>query len=329
VARTLARAAPWTALGALSLALCFGWAWSRLEVDTDPLGILPADHPFRLATDAIGERLGGTETFELLLEPPGPPLAQFRLLELETRLLGLEGVAGPAGVPRRSEDGSALVSMLLEPAGTTARETLFASAEELARQLGWGSAHATGLAVRIARDSGALARGEAWGMLTSLLTLLPCVVILRSARLTLVGLLANALPCLLLHGGLALAGRPLSVASAMIGSVILGLVVDDAIFLLHGYRIHGGARSARSTVARTLADRAQAMTVTTLVLALGFLSSLAGRLATTREFGVLASGSIVAAWAANLFLVPSFLLLGRRLRAGATVRRRRASREAV
>ncbi|NOT30418.1 MAG: hypothetical protein HOP15_08215 [Planctomycetes bacterium] len=329
MARALARAAPWTALGALVFALFFGWAWSRLEVDTDPLGILPSKHPFRLATDEIGARLGGTETFELLLEPPAPPLTQLRLLELQAKLLGLAGIAGPAGVPRRAEDGSALISMLLAPSGTTAREGLFASAEVLARELGWSDAHATGLAVRIARDSGALARGEAWGMLASLLTLLPCAVILRSVRLTLVGLLANALPCFLLHGGLALAGRPLSVASAMIGSVILGLVVDDAIFFLHGYRAQNGARSARLTVARTIGDRAQAMTVTTLVLALGFLTSLAGKLATTREFGVLASGSIVAAWVANLFLVPSFLLLGRRMRVGAAVRGRRVSRASV
>ena len=54
--------------------------------------------------------------------------------------------------------------------------------------------------------------------------------------------------------------------------------------------------------------RAQAMTVTTMVLAFGFLTGLAGRLATTREFGVLAASAILAAWGANVFLVPSFLL---------------------
>jgi uncharacterized protein len=311
IARGLARAAPVTALGALALALVFGWAWTRIRVDTDPLGILPANHAFRLATDEIAERLGGSETFELLLEAPAPPLATLKLLELQAKLLGLEGVAGPAGPPRHAEDGTAMLSTLLVPAGTTAREQLFAATEELAHELGWSHAHATGLAVRIARDSGALARGEAWGMLASLLTLAPCVLILRSVRLTLVGLLANALPCLLLHGGLVLAGRPLSVASAMIGSVILGLVVDDAIFFLHGYREQRPGRSMRVAVARTLRTRAQAMTVTTLVLAVGFLAGLVGVLTTTREFSVLAAGSIVAAWAANLFLIPSFLLCAR------------------
>jgi len=323
IARALARAAPLTALGALALALLFGWAWTRIQVDTDPLGILPASHPFRLATDEIGARLGGTETFELLLEPPGPPLAAVALLRLQTRLLALPGVAGPAGAPRHAADGTALLSTLLVPSGTTAREQLFGAAEDLARELGWAGVHATGLAVRIARDSGSLARGEAWGMLASLLTLAPCVLILRSVRLTLVGLAANALPCLLLHGGLALAGRPLSVASAMIGSVILGLVVDDAIFFLHGYREQRGRSAMRLAVARTLRTRAQAMTVTTLVLALGFLTGLAGVLTTTREFSVLAAGSIVAAWAANVFLIPSFLLFARWLRAE---RARRASR---
>ncbi|MSR62104.1 MAG: hypothetical protein EXS08_06645 [Planctomycetes bacterium] len=326
IARALARAAPLTALAALVVALVFGWAWTRIRVDTDPLGILPASHPFRLATDEIGARLGGTETFELLLEAPTPPLVGFKLLELQTKLLGLDGIVGPAGPPRHAADGTALLASLLRPSGTTAREELFSAAEGLAHQLGWAEVHATGLAVRIARDSGALARGEAWGMLASLLTLVPCVLILRSVRLTLVGLLANALPCLLLHGGLALAGRPLSVASAMIGSVILGLVVDDAIFFLHGYGEQRGRSSMRLAVARTLRTRAQAMTVTTLVLALGFLTGLAGVLTTTREFSVLAAGSILAAWAANVFLIPSFLLFARWLRA---TRKRRVSQGAL
>ena len=312
--RVLARAAPLTALGTLLLALFFGWAWTRLEVDTDPLGILPEDHPFRVATDEIGARLGGTEVFELLLDGPAPPAAPIKLLELEARLCALDGVVGPAGVPRRANDGSALCSALLAPAGTTARERLFATAEDLAHQIGWSGAHATGLPVRTARDSGALARGERQGLLASLLTLLPCVFVLRSARLTAIGMAANALPCFLLHGGLALAGRPLSVASAMIGSVVLGLVVDDALYFLHGYRAHRATSSAPVAVARTIRARGQAMTITTLVLTAGFLASLAGHLATTREFGVLAAGAVASAWVANLLLVPSFLLCAARAR---------------
>jgi hypothetical protein len=167
--------------------------------------------------------------------------------------------------------------------------------------------------VRVARDSGAIARGEVYGLLGTFLALGPCVWLgLRSLRMTLLGLGANALPCLLMHGGLALAGRPLSVASAMIGSVILGLVVDNAIYFLHGFREAKRSAQPRLAVARTLQRSGRAVTVTCLVLALSFLTGLAGELATTREFGLLASGSILAAWAANVLFLPAFLLVRRR-----------------
>jgi len=316
LARALAlRSRVTTATLALA-ALFLGWAWTRLEVDTDPLRILPARHPFRGATEAIGQRLGGTETFDLLLEPPeaGEPRPGLKnLLALQARLLRIPGVCAPVGLPRTASDGTQLLSALLSPAGTTAREATFGAAEQLAHELGWPRAHATGPAVRVARDSGAIARGEIYGLLAAFLALGPGMWVgLRSLRLTLLGLAANTLPCLLLHGGLALAGRPLSVASAMIGSVILGLVVDNAIYFLHGYRQEQRRVSERLAVARTLRHTGRSISVTSLVLALGFLAGLVGELTTTREFGLLACLTILAAWAANLFVLPSLLLLGRR-----------------
>lgn len=315
LAKGLARAAPAVGVLALIAALFLGWAWTRLTVDTDPLRILPAHHPFRVATERIGARLGGTETFDLLLDPPGPAGGLLGLLGLQQGVLALDGVAGPGGPPRLAEDGTGLITALLEPAGSTARERTFLEAEELARTRGWSAAHATGSAVRVARDSGAIARGEIYGLAATFLALGPCIWIgLRSHRLTLAGLAANAMPCLLMHGGLALAGRPLSVASAMIGSVILGLVVDDAIYFLHGYRAERGRAQPRLAIARTLQVSGRAMTVTSLVLALGFLAGLCGELATTREFGLLASTTILAALGANLFLLPALLLVRYRAR---------------
>lgn len=318
LARGLARFAPLLVLLTLGGALFLAQAWTRLTVDTDPLRILPAHHPFRVATERIGARLGGTETFDLLLEPPGPSGGLLGLLALQQDVLALEGVAGPGGPPRLDAGGTGLVTALLEPAGSTAREATFAAAEELARERGWSRAQATGSAVRVARDSGAIARGEIYGLLATFLALGPCIWLgLRSLRLTLLGLAANALPCLALHGGLALAGKPLSVASAMIGSVILGLVVDDAIYFLHGFREARHTEHPRLAVARTLQHSGRAISVTTLVLALAFLAGLTGELTTTREFGLLASGSILAAWAANLLLLPAFLLMQRPARRSA------------
>lgn len=293
----------------VGVALFLGWQWTRLTVDTDPLRILPARHAFRQATDRIGARLGGTETFDLLLEPPGPDGGFVSLLGLQQAVLALDGVAGPGGPPRRNANGTGLITALLEPAGSAAREQTFAAAEGLARERGWERAHASGTAVRVARDSGAIVRGEIYGLLATFLALGPCIAFgLRSLRLTRLCLAANTLPCLLLHGGLATVGRPLSVASAMISSVVLGLVVDNAIYLLHGYRAARTRARPRLAVARTLQGSGRALTVTSLILALGFLAGLSGELSTTREFGVLASSSVLAAWIANVLVLPTLLL---------------------
>lgn len=312
LARRLARHSGLLAGLALVTGIVLGWAWTRLEVDTDPLRILPEHHPFRVETERIAARLGGTDTFDLVLSPPEPPGGFLKLAGLQQALLELEGMARPAGLPRRAEDGTGLVTMLLEPGGSQARERTFAAAEALAREHGWKEAHATGSAVRVARDSGAIGRGEVYGLAATFLALGPCLWFgLRSARLTVMALLANLWPCLLLHGGLVLLGRPLSVASAMIGSVILGLVVDDAIYFLHGFRAARSGARERLAVAHTLRSSGRAMTVTSLVLALGFSAGLSGELSTTREFGGLAASTILAAWGANLFLLPALLLLFR------------------
>jgi predicted RND superfamily exporter protein len=188
---------------------------------------------------------------------------------------------------------------------------LFDRAEQRARGLGWPDAAATGPAVQVARDSTALAKGQLGGMLFTAVALwLTMVIGLGSGVLGLIGMVPNLVPCVILYGGLALADRPLSVGTALIGSVMLGLIVDDTIHLLHGFR-RGRLQGcgALSTMARMLGRIGRAITLTSLVLATGFATGSFGSLATTREFGILSAGTILTALAADVVLLPSLLWL--------------------
>ncbi len=288
--------------------------WTTLEVDTDPLRILPASDRLRRQTEHVADVLGGSDVFEVLL-PPSPsaasPIATARLVGAVS---ALPGVAGPAGTPRRSQSGWLLAPFLLEPGGSAAREQTFDAAERVARASGWPDASATGLAVRIARDSGELVRGQLRGLGATLLCLLAVMAFgFRSLRLGLLGLVPNVVPCLLVYGGMAAIGQPLSVPAAMIGTVMLGLIVDDTIHLLHAHREAGGG--GRRAVARALARAGRPVVVTTLVLSAGFAATAFGRLETTREFGRLATGALVAALFADVVLLPALLLAGSRARA--------------
>jgi predicted RND superfamily exporter protein len=306
------RARPLAAIALVGTAL-LGLCWAGLRVDSDPIRMLPDGHPFRTATARIAARVGGVDTFDLLLEGPMPGLAPARLLMLLAGLTAEPGIVAPAGETRRGSQGSYLVPLLLRPAGTSERERTFAAAEDLAREHGFARAAATGAAVLVARDSGALVRGQMTGLIFTILCLFGAMGLgFRSWRLAALGLVPNLLPCVLLYGTMGLTGRPLSVGSAMIGSVMLGVVVDDTIHLLHGYRLARDARSSRATaLARSLRRSGRAIVVTSLVLACGFAVGLTGELETTREFGALAAGTILAALCADLVVLPALLLLRR------------------
>lgn len=289
---------------------CVGaWSWTRLTIDTDPIRVLPAKHPFRVATSAVEHRLGGIETFDLLLPKEAKPPGFLALARLQAKIATEPGVALLAGAPRTAPSGSILLRVLLAPAGTTAREALFHRCEHLARELGYTHAVATGPSVQVARDSGRLARGQGTGLVVTVaLLFLMMVVGFRSWWLGFLGLLPNVLPSVAIYGGLAALGRPLSVASAMIGSIMLGLTVDNTIHLVHRFR-NGTQRgtSRIAALARALHESGRGVLNGSIVLALGFGAGVFGRLETTREFGLLAALAIGVALVADLMLMPALL----------------------
>jgi len=84
--------------------------------------------------------------------------------------------------------------------------------------------------VQVAANSNAAVRGQLRGMVPLAVVWLAMAIGFRSIRLGLPGLVPNVLPCLLTHGSLATLDRPLSVASATIGTTReLGLLAASTI----------------------------------------------------------------------------------------------------
>lgn len=301
-----------TSLLVVSALLCV-LAVSRLgdlRIDSDPLHTLREDAPARRDAEELGRRLGGSQVFELFLPPAEEAPGLFGLAGLVSEVRALDGVVEVAGAPRRSEAGFLLLPFLMQPRGSLADSALFDRVVAAARSAGWPEADVTGLAVRMARDSNDLMRGLRNGLALTLAALWVVMAIgLRSWRLGLLGLIPNAMPLLLINGALAAAGAPLTVASTMIGTVMLGLVVDDTIHFLHAFQHTRGERVRR--VARTLLSVRRPIVITTIVLSAGFSATLIGDLRPTREFGALAVATLTLAVFADLTLLPA-MLLGRR-----------------
>lgn len=313
-AHLLARLAPIVLVATLALGVWSSWSWTRLAVDTDPVAVLPREHPFRLDFERAALRLGSIETYDVFIPAGSPGATDEAILEIEELLLGEEMVVDLTEKLRRSPRGDVLITAILERAGTSAREALFARLDTAFAEAGLEDVHCVGTAVRVARDSGLLVRGQ---MRSLALTLVAVVVAgwigFGSVRLALFGVVPNVLPCVVLYGGMAALGEPLSVASAMIGSVMLGLIVDDTIHVLYRYRRARLADADRiAAVAAALHHAGRPVVITSVALAGGFLAGLAGALNSTREFALLSAAVIGAALFADIFVAPSLLLLGSR-----------------
>lgn len=131
-------------------------------------------------------------------------------------------------------------------------------------------------------------------------------LLFRSVRAAALSLLPNGLPVLGTLGLIGWVGLPLDVATMTIAAIVFGLVVDDTVHLLHRY-----ASDASSPVAalRTSARQAgRRMTVTTSVLAGGFLVLCLAQIKSIVWFGLLSTVAIGAALATDLLVLPAVVV---------------------
>ncbi len=134
-------------------------------------------------------------------------------------------------------------------------------------------------------------------------------LLLRSWRLGLFSMIPNFVPILLGLAFMALAGIALDPGTVMIGSLALGLVVDDTVHYLVRVRRNLDAGSLEETVARSLRQTGRPIMITTLVLALGYATLGLGTFAPNVAFGLVSAVVITLALVADLVILPAALLV--------------------
>jgi len=104
------------------------------------------------------------------------------------------------------------------------------------------------------------------------------------------------------------AGLSLDVGRAMIAAVVIGIAVDDSIHLLHRYgRLRGDGRTPRDAMSAALLETGRPIVVTSIALALGFMTLTASAWGTVSGFGFFVSLSILVALLATLFILPALV----------------------
>ena len=130
------------------------------------------------------------------------------------------------------------------------------------------------------------------------------LLLLRRVGLALRALAPNLWPVLAVFGLMGWTGVPLDVATVMVASVTLGLVVDDTIHTLAHYREEHERLGSAEAIAGRLEQTAPAYLLTGLILIGGFGVCALSDFAPTARFGILSAAAIAVALAADLLLVP-------------------------
>ncbi|MBU2514037.1 MMPL family transporter [bacterium] len=142
-----------------------------------------------------------------------------------------------------------------------------------------------------------------------IITLLMIVLIGRF-RIGLLSMIPNLTPIILTLGIMGWTGINLDMFSMLIGSIAIGLAVDDTIHFFHNFRKYfEKSGNVKQAVRETLTTAGRAMLVTSLVLATGFWLFMFATMQNLFYFGLLTGITLIFAFLADIILAPALLAI--------------------
>lgn len=145
----------------------------------------------------------------------------------------------------------------------------------------------------------------AFGVITLMMILL-----IGNLRLGLASMLPNLAPIAIAMGFMWWAGIPLNMFTMLVGSIAIGLAVDDTVHFMHNFRRYfAQTGDVREAIHHTLHTAGRAMLVTSVVLAIGFYIFMFASLTNVIQFGFLVGSAILLALLADFLLAPALMVL--------------------
>jgi predicted RND superfamily exporter protein len=168
----------------------------------------------------------------------------------------------------------------------------------------------TGNAILLSRSADGIASGQMQAVCLAAGSIFLLILAgLRSFPLAVIAMIPNVVPVLLFFGLLGAGLAPLSLPTSLIGSVALGIAIDDTVHYIVRYRAermagHGPDESSRSASQSV----GTAIVTTCAMLVAGYsIIGLSG-FATLRQFGLLSAGTMILCLFTDLVLLPALLV---------------------
>ena len=235
--------------------------------------------------------------------PEGDALVEQYLLLLESKAYTQDLVT--------ADRRAANVMMRIDNNGSAALLNVGEKAGALWEEFGPSGAHLriTGIMHEFARAQDEIARGQLRGLAIAIAAI--TVILLAIFRRPLLAVLVtvpNALPLGMAYGAMGLLGVPLDAGTVILGSLALGVAVDDTIHVTEGYergRSEGlpGDKALLGSFQRVLPP----VVFTTAAVTVGFAVLAVSGFSLTRNLGVLTASVMVLCLGANTLLLPVLL----------------------
>jgi len=136
------------------------------------------------------------------------------------------------------------------------------------------------------------------------------ILLIGSLKLGLLAMFPNMLAILFIMGLMAVFKLPFDMFTMLIGSIAIGLSVDNTIHFMHNFRrYYRKTGNVEKAVERTLLTSGRALFITTAVLSIGFFIYTFASMKNLFFFGLLTGLAIALALVTNFFLTPALMAL--------------------
>ena len=136
------------------------------------------------------------------------------------------------------------------------------------------------------------------------------MLIMGSVRIGLLSMIPNLAPIIMGLLVMYVGSMSLDMFTLLIGSIAIGLAVDDTIHFMHNFRrYYLESADAEKAIEQTFYTTGKAMVITTLVLSLGFFAYIAANMISVQNFGIITGSVIIFALLSDLLLAPALMVV--------------------
>lgn len=169
----------------------------------------------------------------------------------------------------------------------------------------------TGIVPLLMDMQGYLIESQIKSFTLAFISIFICIaLLLKSLRIGMISMIPNLIPIMITLGVMGYLDIRLDVATIMIASIAIGISVDDTIHFLYRFKKEFQINKSHFlAIKRTFSGVGRALVFTTVVATCGFLIFCLSSFKPIQYFGLLTAVTMVSALVADIFILPSCILL--------------------